>query len=108
MPEQSVTEEKGEYVTNRNQSAEDLLPQLKHHNEHVRRGTLLFLVAKADIELIVAPTTLDALLGLKDLLVSYPQLLSTHLGSICERAVETMVDLEHPVRQVYFDFELAN
>jgi hypothetical protein len=38
MPTQSVSEEKDEYVNNRNLSLGDLLTQCRHYNETTRRG----------------------------------------------------------------------
>lgn len=39
MPSQSITEDKGDYVNQRNLTLKDLLVQLKHYNKNVRKGT---------------------------------------------------------------------
>eukprot|EP01122_Echinamoeba_exundans_P011327 TRINITY_DN4459_c0_g1_i1.p1 TRINITY_DN4459_c0_g1~~TRINITY_DN4459_c0_g1_i1.p1 ORF type:complete len:1014 (-),score=207.45 TRINITY_DN4459_c0_g1_i1:937-3978(-) len=83
MPEQSVKQEHGDFVTHRNMSLSDLLPQVKHHNDNVRK---------------------DALLQMRDLLTKYPHLLDLHLAEICERVVECIVDLERNVRQALHTF----
>lgn len=38
MPSQSMIEEKGEMVTSRNLTLKDLLTQLSHYSESVRKG----------------------------------------------------------------------
>ena len=42
---------------------------------------------------------IDALVGIRDLVVAYPPLLRIHLSKISEKIAECMLDLQKPVRQ---------
>eukprot|EP01126_Amoeba_proteus_P055200 TRINITY_DN6834_c0_g1_i5.p2 TRINITY_DN6834_c0_g1~~TRINITY_DN6834_c0_g1_i5.p2 ORF type:complete len:148 (-),score=29.82 TRINITY_DN6834_c0_g1_i5:596-1039(-) len=75
---QSVSEDKSDHVTHRKLELKDLLVQLSHYNDTVRK---------------------DALLGMKELFVLHPSILPLHLSEIIERSVEKMVDLSSIVRK---------
>jgi hypothetical protein len=79
MPVQSIAEDKsGKLVNQRNLSLEDLLTQLKHYNATVRK---------------------DAVLGLRDLLAEYPQLIALNLSAIAQAVVPLILDDERNVRR---------
>eukprot|EP00899_Mesostigma_viride_P008025 jgi/Mesvir1/17223/Mv07637-RA.1 len=77
LPQQTLGEEKGEAVTQRNLTLKELLGQLGHYNPKVRR---------------------DALDGLKELLLQHPAVLHTSIGPIIEKTAERMSDPEAGVR----------
>lgn len=90
MPTQSIASEKDtEALTSRKLQLSDLVKQLSHYNENVRKGTYSFAIILQK----------DALNGLRELVVSHPTVLHVHLGYICEHTCERILDGANVVRQ---------
>eukprot|EP01127_Copromyxa_protea_P017905 TRINITY_DN5526_c0_g2_i3.p1 TRINITY_DN5526_c0_g2~~TRINITY_DN5526_c0_g2_i3.p1 ORF type:complete len:990 (-),score=218.09 TRINITY_DN5526_c0_g2_i3:258-3227(-) len=82
LPTQSVATDKGTMVTHRHLELADLLCQLSHHNDNVRK---------------------DALLGLVEIFTLHPSLLSQHLSEVVEKSVEMIIDGAAIVRKAFVD-----
>ena len=87
VPSQSISESKGQYVTNRNLTMRELFSQLKHFSSSVRR---------------------DALSGLKELFIrfvfeaylSYPCCLEQNLPIVFERILPLVADFDTDPRKM--------
>ncbi|KAF2072081.1 hypothetical protein CYY_006601 [Polysphondylium violaceum] len=77
MPGQSIVEEKDDLVNYRNLTLKDLLAKLGHYNDQVKK---------------------DAVNGIRDLVNQHPRVLNQHLGSIMNKIVEVINDLDKDVR----------
>ncbi|KAK9808862.1 hypothetical protein WJX72_005380 [[Myrmecia] bisecta] len=79
LPGQSVTEDKqGAAVNQRNLTLKELLGQVGHYSEKVRK---------------------EALLGLVDLLKKHPKELKRHTGPVLEKLAERITDVDKAVRE---------
>jgi pre-rRNA-processing protein IPI1 len=83
VPEQSISENKGEPTTSRNSTLKELLAHSKHYNPHVRK---------------------EAIHGLKEMFGKHPQNVLVHLSSIFEITFAIIVDEDSSVRAAYLGF----
>lgn len=104
---QSVSVDKGDIVTQRNLTLKDLLSQLKHHNDHVRKC----MSWSSDGQTTAAGLTpwlggwvgmcdgVAAALGLAELVTSFPELLHSHLLPVLTATSAAVGDDSPPVRK---------
>lgn len=110
LPGQSVARNKdGLAVNNRHQTLKELLTQLTHHNDHVRRGAVMeeikLFISLGNVKstLFLLFSTTDAILGIKDLLARHPKELSINAVTLVEKLSARMTDLSKSVREVLLD-----
>ncbi|EGC35558.1 hypothetical protein DICPUDRAFT_87805 [Dictyostelium purpureum] len=77
MPGQNIAEEKDDLVNFRNLTLKDLLSKLSHYNDQIKK---------------------DSVTGIRDLISLHPVVLHSHLGSIMNKLVEVINDLDKDVR----------
>eukprot|EP00124_Ichthyophonus_hoferi_P002336 Ihof_evm10s154 gene=Ihof_evmTU10s154 len=78
VPAQSISEDKGDAVNQRNLTLKELLCQARHYNANVRKSSMH---------------------GLRDLFFRHPYVLTSNLGTIIEKIMPTAVDVELEPRQ---------
>eukprot|EP00002_Diphylleia_rotans_P039232 TRINITY_DN9059_c0_g1_i1.p1 TRINITY_DN9059_c0_g1~~TRINITY_DN9059_c0_g1_i1.p1 ORF type:complete len:895 (-),score=119.60 TRINITY_DN9059_c0_g1_i1:82-2766(-) len=77
LPNQSLETQKTEPVTHRNQTIKELLVKAKHYSPNVRK---------------------DALVGMKELLNSHPELVPANFAAIFQVSIELIIDAEKAIR----------
>jgi pre-rRNA-processing protein IPI1 len=89
LPTQSITVEKdsSEPLTRRHLAFDDLISHLKHHNAGARRGEPFDKICLNYLIFVQ-----DAILGLKELLDSNPELIIPHLTSLLSALVRLIGD----------------
>lgn len=108
LPTQSVSGDKGTMVTSRHLELPDLLSQLSHHNDNVRKGIFCAFAfqrqkssSSRDSLSRCSSTYIysDALTGMVELFTLHPTTLSQHISEVVEKTVEMMLDGSPAVRK---------
>jgi pre-rRNA-processing protein IPI1 len=93
LPNQSITEDKSNFLTNsRNLTLSTLLTQMRHYNANTRKGKLSDTHDVANTQYLHDPTSAEAITGIQDMCEQHPGLLSTSLNSIVNASLKTLVD----------------
>jgi pre-rRNA-processing protein IPI1 len=98
LPNQSITEDKSNEITNsRNLTLNELLTQLKHYNPGMRKGCLfnviyLFKKLLALIRPYLKKKKKDAIIGLKDFFRVNPHILSQSSSLVVNSLLRLLID----------------
>jgi len=117
VPEQSISEDKGEVTTGRNQTLKELLAHCRHYNPNVRKGQKIFPLSGPGFNLVFLNSrhccccccccycyccyccccccflfSLDALQGIREIFLRHPQNVLVHLSALFETTFSSIVD----------------